>query len=195
MMAFAGWFLNNFGLFFGLLFLLYLFLMINRFIIIFDYLRTVSPQQQDPWLNLSAHPALAFLDPFFARLAADGRNREALIEALWAEVDGRIGIHFTALQSYVNTIIMIGFAGTIFGSIGAFNEMFAGLAAGRNAAEVFAGAWNNGLATALYTSLGAGVVGALIVTLLYSRFFMTRLKKLETLIALKIDQILNLEAG
>ena len=190
MIHFAGWFLQNFGLFFGLVFLFYLYLMINRFILIYDYLRRVPAADCNLEEKIGAHPALQFLEPFFQKLvrSRSDSSREALIEALWAEVEGRINIHFSALQSYVNTIIMVGFAGTIFGSIGAFNEMFAGLAEGGQASEVFAAAWKNGLATALYTSLGAGLIGAVIVTLLYSRFFMRRLKKLETMIALKIEE-------
>jgi len=56
---------------------------------------------------------------------------------------------------------------------------------------VFAAAWNSGLATALYTSLGAGVIGGIVVTLIYSRYLMTRMKRLETLVGLRISEIVG----
>jgi len=115
------------------------------------------------------------------------------IDAIWSEVECRITVHFTALNGYANTLILIGFAGTIFGSIGAFNEMFQGLARGEASAMVFVSAWNNGLATALYTSLGAAAIGGTLVTLLCSRFLMTRAKRLETMVGLRISEIIEEE--
>jgi hypothetical protein len=87
----------------------------------------------------------------------------------------------------------VGFAGTIFGSIGAFNEMFQGLARGETAAVVFVESWNNGLATALYTSLGAAAIGGPMITLLCSRFIMVRVRRLETMIGLRISEIIEEE--
>ncbi len=191
-MQFVNWFLNNFGLFFGAVFLFYIYLMVNRLTIIYDYLRSVSMRDESYQEKVGERNSLTFLKPFFSRLqrsAASGR--EAVIEAIWSEFEGRIGIHFTALNGYVNTLILVGFAGTIFGSIGAFNEMFTGLARGETATVVFAAAWNSGLATALYTSLGAGVIGGLVVTIIYSRYLMTRMKRLETLVGLRISEITN----
>ncbi len=189
-MQFMSWFLNNFGLFFGAVFLVYIYLVVNRLTIIYDYLRLVSMRDETYQKKVGKRDSLTFLKPFFARLKRSvGVSREAVIEAIWSEFEGRIGIHFTALNGYVNTIILVGFAGTIFGSIGAFNEMFTGLAQGETATVVFAAAWNSGLATALYTSLGAGVIGGLVVTVIYSRYLMTRMKRLETLIGLRISEI------
>ncbi len=191
-MNFFRWFLNNFGLFFGLVFLFYIYLMIHRLILIYDYLRTVESRGGDYRERVGDRACLKFLQPLFQRLReSEGSAREAVIDAVWSEVEGSIGIHFQALNGYVNTLILIGFAGTIFGSIGAFNEMFSGLAKGESATMVFAAAWNSGLATALYTSLGAGVIGGLVVTVIYSRFLMTRLKRLETLVGLRISEILR----
>ena len=190
-MIFFSWFLKNFGFFFGVVFLFYIYLMIHRLILIYDYLRTVESRPQNYRGRIGERPCLAFLKPLFARLGASrGAGREAVVDAIWSEVEGSIGIHFQALNGYVNTLILIGFAGTIFGSIGAFNEMFSGLAKGESATVVFAAAWNSGLATALYTSLGAGVIGGLVVTVIYSKFLMTRLKRLETLVGLRISEIL-----
>ncbi len=191
-MQFISWFLNNFGLFFGAVFLVYIYLMVNRLTIIYDYLRTVSMRDETYQEKVGERDSLVFLKPFFKRLKSSaGVSREAVIDAIWSEFEGQIGIHFAALNGYVNTIILVGFAGTIFGSIGAFNEMFTGLAQGETATVVFAAAWNSGLATALYTSLGAGVIGGLVVTIIYSRYLMTRVKRLETLIGLRISEINN----
>ncbi len=191
-MQFISWFLNNFGLFFGAVFLVYIYLMVNRLTIIYDYLRTVSMRDETYQEKVGERDSLIFLKPFFKRLKSSvGISREAVIDAIWSEFEGQIGIHFAALNGYVNTIILVGFAGTIFGSIGAFNEMFTGLAQGETATVVFAAAWNSGLATALYTSLGAGVIGGLVVTIIYSRYLMTRVKRLETLIGLRISEINN----
>ncbi len=195
-MQFASWFLNNFGLFFGAIFLIYIYLMISRLTIIYDYLRSVSMGDESYQEEVGERDSLNFLKPFFRRLKRSATaGRESVIEAIWSEFEGRIGIHFSALNGYVNALILIGFAGTIFGSIGAFNEMFTGLARGETATVVFAAAWNSGLATALYTSLGAGVIGALVVTILYSRYLMTRMKRLETLVGLRISEITNEVSG
>jgi hypothetical protein len=191
-MIFFSWFLKNFGFFFGIVFLFYIYLMIHRLILIYDYLRTVKAGAPNYRQRVGKKACLAFLEPLFQRLReSEGAGREAVVDAIWSEIEGSIGIHFQALNGYVNTLILIGFAGTIFGSIGAFNEMFAGLAKGQSATMVFAAAWNSGLATALYTSLGAGVIGGLVVTVIYSKFLMTRLKRLETLVGLRISEVLR----
>jgi len=191
-MSFFSWFLKNFGIFFGAVFLFYIYLMIHRLILIYDYLRTVESPSRDYREAVGERACLDFLKPLFQRLRhSRGPAREAVIDAVWSEIEGQIGIHFQALNGYVNTLILIGFAGTIFGSIGAFNEMFSGLAKGESATMVFAAAWNSGLATALYTSRGAGVIGGLVVTIIYSRFLMSRLKKLEILVGLRISEIVG----
>ncbi|BBO92960.1 hypothetical protein [Desulfosarcina ovata] len=194
-MAFLQWILKNFGLFFGPVFLVYFFLMIRRLIILFDILRHVPVRIGFSSLLTGSNEALFFLDPLFARLATaaagHGRSVDALIDVIWTEVDCHVSVHFTALHGYVNTLILIGFAGTIFGSIGAFNEMFQGLAGGQAASVVFAASWNNGLATALYTSLGAAVMGGLTVTLLCSRCLTIRAKRLDILVGLKISEIIE----
>jgi len=196
-MEFFRWTLNNFGLFFGGAFLFYLYLMVRRLTALYDFLRLV-PGCANPGrthLEVGDSRALSFLEGFFKRLseaAARGRGgTDAVIDAIWCEVDCRIGVHFTALNGYANTLILIGFAGTIFGSIGAFNEMFRGLAEGEASATVFVTSWNNGLATALYTSLGAAAIGGTLLTLLCSRFLMTRARRLETLVGLRISEIIE----
>ena len=197
-MEFIRWILNNFGLFFGAIFLIYIYMMVRRMTALYDFLRLV-PRCEDPdrSLKVGQSRALSFLDGFFKKLSQavvrGAGSSDAVIDAIWSEVDCRIGVHFTALNGYANTLILIGFAGTIFGSIGAFNEMFRGLAKGEASAMVFVTSWNNGLATALYTSLGAAAIGGTLLTLLCSRFLMTRAKQLETMVGLRISEIIEEE--
>ncbi len=185
-MDFIKWFLENFGIFFGMVFLGYLFLMIRRIVVLYDYLRHVPNDEIQ---------ALSFLGSLFDRLEQAGREKKAVapfvVDAIWAEIDCRIMVHFQAISGYISTLILIGFAGTIFGSIGAFNEMFQGLANGKAASLVFAASWNKGLSTALYTSLGAAAIGGVVLTLIGSRFLLTRAKRFEAMVSLKICRILG----
>ena len=194
-MELIRWIFNNFGLLFGAIFLIYLFLMIRRLITLYDFLRLVPPEAHTTQLRVGQSRALSFLEFFFKRLekaiVSGAGSTNSIIDVIWSEVDCRITVHFTALNGYANTLILIGFAGTIFGSIGAFNEMFRGLARGDASAMVFVSSWNNGLATALYTSLGAAAIGGTLVTLLCSRFLMTRAKRLETMVGLRIIEIIE----
>jgi len=194
-MDFIKWFFENFGIIFGSIFLIYLYLMTRRVIVLYDYLRYVPKGEGETVLDPAGNKALSFLDGLFSKLGRAVKTREKscqyLVDAIWAEVDCRISIHFQVISSYVNTLVLIGFAGTIFGSIGAFNEMFQGLATGKAAASVFAASWNKGLSTALYTSLGAAAIGGLVLTLISSRLMLTRAKRLEALINLKICTIME----
>jgi hypothetical protein len=194
-MDFVKWFLENFGVFFGSVFLIYLFLMIRRVIVLYDYLRYVPKGEDVTILEKESLKALSFLSALFQKLEKSSTNKEiyhrSVVDAIWAEIDCRISVHFQAISGYVSTLVLIGFAGTIFGSIGAFNEMFQGLARGKAAAQVFAASWNKGLSTALYTSLGAAAIGGVVLTLIGSRFLLTRAKRLEAMVSLRICQILE----
>lgn len=185
-MDFLAWFLENFGIFFGSVFLIYLYLMIRRIITLYDYLRYV-PQNDER--------AISFLEPLFNRLekASTQSNGSVsyVVDAIWAQIDYKIQVHFQAISGYVSTLVLIGFAGTIFGSIGAFNEMFAGLASGQAASEVFVASWNKGLSTALYTSLGAAAIGGVILTLIGSRLLLSRAKRLEAMVSVKICELVE----
>lgn len=198
-MDFIRWVVDNFGLFFGAVFLLYIYLMLHRLILLYDRLRLIPARYAEIPDEIGNHRALKFLDPMFARLrrtiADGGHSTETVIDALWSEMERQVSIHFTALHGYVNTLILVGFAGTIFGSIGAFNEMFRELALGKSAAGVFAASWSHGLGTALYTSLGAAGIGGAVVTVLCSRFLMGRAKQLEILVALRIGELMEEGAG
>ena len=194
-MEFIRWIINNFGLFFGGVFLVYIYLIIRRLTILYDVLRQAPSGDDYLSQSIDTGTSLMFLDHLFKRLsraAATGTgSTDAVVDALWSELECRVSVHFTALNGYVNTLILVGFAGTIFGSIGAFNEMFKGLAQGEVPAVVFVDSWNNGLATALYTSLGAAAIGGSMVTLLGSRFLMTRAKRLDAIVALKIYETIE----
>ncbi|MCP3872060.1 MAG: hypothetical protein GY699_02755 [Desulfobacteraceae bacterium] len=194
-MDFLRWFLENFGIFFGSVFLFYFFLMIRRLVVLYDYLRDVPKGENETVLEKTGLNSLSFLSSLFQRLEKSSKSQETyssfVVDAIWAEIDCRISVHFQAISGYVSTLVLIGFAGTIFGSIGAFNEMFQGLASGKNAAVVFAASWDKGLSTALYTSLGAAAIGGVVLTLIGSRFLLTRAKRLEAMVSLKICQILE----
>lgn len=194
-MDFLKWFLQNFGIFFGSIFLIYLFLILRRVIILFDYLRHIPKETNDIMMQHSDTEAFSFLVPLFEKLKpgkySDNAYHQSVIDAIWAEIDCRISVHFQAISGYVSTLVLIGFAGTIFGSIGAFNEMFQGLAQGKEAAVVFAASWNMGLSTALYTSLGAAAIGGVVLTLIGSRFLLTRAKRLEAIVSFHICRTLE----
>lgn len=193
-MELINWIFKNFGVFFGGLFLFYLFLIVRRLTVLYDLLRHVPGGEIPTETLVGTVQSLSFLGPLFDLLqqAKSAVGVEALIDALWSEIDCQIGVHFRALTGYVNTLVLLGFAGTIFGSIGAFNEMFQGLVQGGSAVSVFAASWNNGLATALYTSLGAAVIGGMLGTILCSRLLMTRARRMETMVAIRISEIAEL---
>lgn len=189
-MDFLNWFLENFGLFFGSVFLLYLYLMIRRLVILYDYLGQVTKNEKK---------ALAFLDTLFDRLNRIAHSKKEMagfvVDAIWAEIEHKISVHFQAISAYISTLVLVGFAGTIFGSIGAFNEMFQGLAKGTPAAIVFAASWDKGLSTALYTSLGAAAIGGVVLSLIGSSFLLSRAKQLEVIVSLKICSVLENEGS
>lgn len=191
-MALLRWIMVNFGLLFGSLFLFYLFLVLRRLVMLYDGLRLV-PVAGGVSSPVGTLPALRFLEPLLARLTCGSAARETLIDAIWIEVDRHIDGHFRALSGYVNTLILVGFAGTIFGAIGAFDKMFRLLARGEETAEVFAASWTGGLGTALYTSLGAAAIGGVLTTLLCSRFLAGRARRLDLLVALRISELLEME--
>ena len=194
-MEFLRWLVENFGLFFGGIFLTYLYLIIHRLTYLFDLLRRVDAGGYNSSRPVTPLLPQGFLQPLFDRLERSAINgtgsADAVADAIWFELDSQVSVHFAALNGYINTLILFGFAGTIFGSIGAFNTMFQGMAEGMAAEAVFAGSWNNGLATALYTSLGAATIGGSMITLLCSRFLSGRAKRLETLVALRIAEIIE----
>ncbi len=175
------------------MFMLYLFLMIRRLTVLYDFLRHVPAGEQATRVPAAGDRALAFLGPLFSRLEPLPAPALPMRDLWWMHLGRDRLPHqcaFQAIAGYVHTLVLIGFAGTIFGSIGAFNEMFQGIAQGRAAAEVFAASWNKGLSTALYTSLGAAAIGGVVLTLIGSRFLLTRARRLETMAGLRIADIL-----
>ena len=197
-MEFIKWFLQNFGIFFGGLFLIYFFLILRRILILKDCLRVVPIEisGSDGLLpNFENHEALRFLRPYLKKIYALRNNKgpsvDAVIDAAWAEVDVYVTVHFPAINGYISSLILIGFAGTIFGAIGAFSEMFNGLGNDLAPAKVFTNAWSSGLSTALYTSLLAASIGGFVITVIYSRYLMTKAKRLESMVGLAISQVLE----
>ncbi|MCG8615647.1 MAG: hypothetical protein MI802_05475, partial [Desulfobacterales bacterium] len=69
-MTFLTWFLEHFGFFFGPVFLVYLFLMIRRLTVLYDFLRHVPAGENETNLIVGDNPALSFLYPFFKKLKA-----------------------------------------------------------------------------------------------------------------------------
>lgn len=179
-----NWLFQNFGVFFAAVFLLYIFLAIRGLVQLYAHLR-------------QAGHSPTFLQPLFERLRQACLRRtnsvDTVIDAIWADFDSRISSCHTTLNGYVSTLVLIGFAGTICGSIGAFREMFKGLAEGQAATQAFLASWNSGLSTALYTSLGSATIGAVIISLICSRWVQQRIKQLEAQVALSIADILEEE--
>jgi hypothetical protein len=195
-MAVFQWILKNFGIVFGPLFLWYLFSTIRRAVVLWDLLRFVPEQAHLTGSDRLREETVAFLDPLFARLrraAASGAvsAQEALRAAIMCEFDARVGVHFAALKNYMNTLIMLGFAGTIFGAIGAFGDMLGGLEQGRHTSEVFLSSWEHGLSTSLYTSLAAALIVGPALPFLSSRILFVRAQRLESIINITIADIVE----
>ena len=120
-MDFIRWIFNNFGIFFGAVFLFYIFLMIRRLTALYDLLRFIPRGEKATCLDQDSNRSLFFLENLFNKLdeaaKRGAKSIDCLIDAIWSEVDCRVSVHFTAINGYVNTLILVGFAGTIFGSM------------------------------------------------------------------------------
>jgi len=193
-MGFIKWFLQNFGLFFGAFFIIYLYFIIKRLVCLYDILRHVPKTGVSIFQN-NICPALENMTPYFERLSNLNKNNpqaiDAFIDCIWAEMESQVSLHFAAINGYIYSLILMGFAGTIFGSISAFTEMFQGLSNNIDAVSAFMKSWNSGLSTALYTSLGSACIGGFFVTIIYSKFFMTKAKRLESILAYTISEIME----
>ena len=66
-MDFMRWIFNNFGIFFGAVFLLYLFLMIRRLTVLYDLLRFVPGGEGATCLQEDSDRPLLFLKNLFDR--------------------------------------------------------------------------------------------------------------------------------
>jgi hypothetical protein len=101
-MDFFRWILNNFGLFFGTVFLIYLFLIIWRLTYLYDMIRQVPVDQNALSLPVGNMNALSFLAPLFDRLrraaAACTNSIDPIVDAIWSEVECRVSVHLTALN-------------------------------------------------------------------------------------------------
>lgn len=180
-MAFFFWLYSNLGAFFVAVFMLYLYLVIYRFTALWRILSQVGKRPD-------SSPVIARISSVESMLHELGKGcgteleDSLLIDAIWLEQENCVAVHIRALNAYMNSLILFGFAGTIMGCVNAFNNLFHGMDAGGNMAKVFMGTWDSGLNTALYSSLAAALLGGGLMTLLHSGLIMGRCKRLEALL-------------
>lgn len=179
---FISYLVKNLGLIFTLLFLLYMCLIAIRCVKLHNVLRHAGTTKPDP------REIPSFLREAFSGLTeALSLGSDTLvdnrIEQIWIEYERSVHTHFSAINGYIYSIILWGFTGTIWGTIQAFSRMGQTLfAADVKAAEALSSALQGGLNIALYTSLVAATIGAVMVTYLYSRHMFEKSKALEAVI-------------
>ena len=194
-MAFLKWFFDNFTPFFGIIFLINIFLMIDRFLMVYKYLGHISSQSLGHVNDERIYKIISFLDPYFQRLEEsilrDDGMEEFIVSAIWHKTNSRIKVHLEALLGYGYALIQWGFGGTIFGTIVAFCVMFKRLDdQSVLPSKVLLHTWSHGLSTALYTSLAAAIIGAIILTVTYS-FLYPRFYSLGEIVDEKIFKIME----
>ncbi len=194
-MAFLKWFFDNFTPFFGIIFLINIFLMIDRFLMVYKYLGHISSQSLGHVNDERIYKIISFLDPYFQRLEEsilrDDGMVEFIVSAIWHKTNSRIKVHLEALLGYGYALIQWGFGGTIFGTIVAFCVMFKRLDdQSVLPSKVLLHTWSHGLSTALYTSLAAAIIGAIILTVTYS-FLYPRFYSLGEIVDEKIFKIME----
>jgi len=194
-MAFLKWFFDNFTPFFGIIFLINIFLMIDRFLMVYKYLGHISSQSLGHVNDERIYKIISFLDPYFQRLEEsvlrDDGMAEFIVGAIWHKTKSRIEVYLKTLLEYSDALILWGFGGTIFGAIVAFYEMFKRLDdQSVLPSKVLLHTWSHGLSTALYTSLAAAIIGAIIRTVTYS-FLYPRFYNLGEIVDEKILKIME----
>lgn len=196
---FISFLVKNLGLIFTLLFLYYMCLIAIRCVKLYNVLRYAGAAQS--FSVQSSRQVPPFLRAAFAGLTdaltlgcdtlVDNR-----IEQIWIEYERAVHTHFSAINGYIYSIILWGFTGTIWGTIQAFSRMGQTLfAADVRAAEALSSALQGGLNIALYTSLVAATIGAVMVTYLYSRYMFEKSKALEAVINDDIYRIVKTHRG
>lgn len=144
-------------------------------------------------------PPLKFLQDHFQKLKeacvlSYPLAVETKIEQIWIEYESRVQIHFSAINGYIYSIILWGFCGTIWGTIKAFSNMGENLfQKNMTAADALSSALQGGLNVALYTSLVAATIGAVMVTYMHSKYMYHKAKRLEGLINEEIYQTITVE--
>ena len=181
---------KNLGAIFTIIFIYYLCLMAIRIVKLYNVFRHISGENSSP-------PFLGFLKEQFKMLQEALRTSNHLgienrIEQIWIEYENNIQVHFSALNGYIYSLILWGFTGTIWGTIKAFGKMGEKLfQKDLAAAEALSSALQGGLNIALYTSLVAATIGAVMVTCIYSKYMYQKAKRLEAAINDEIYYIIS----
>jgi len=88
------------------------------------------------------------------------------IEAVWRRVDECSYYYLSGLNAYVYSLILWGFAGTIYGTMAAFQDISAAFGeTPDNLFDVVQAALSGGLTIAMWSSLIAAVLGAVVAVL------------------------------
>ncbi|MBW2184469.1 MAG: MotA/TolQ/ExbB proton channel family protein [Deltaproteobacteria bacterium] len=171
--------MKNLGFIFTIIFLFYICLIAIRVVKLYNVLRYIDDNKK---VNPSS---LRFLKDQFQMLQEACKTSynlliENRIEQIWIEYENKIQTHFSAINGYIYSLILWGFTGTIWGTIKAFSKMGEKLfEKDLAAAEALSSALQGGLNIALYTSLVASTIGAIMVTYIYSKYMYQKAKRLE----------------
>ncbi|MBW1854369.1 MAG: MotA/TolQ/ExbB proton channel family protein [Deltaproteobacteria bacterium] len=176
---FLEFLVKNLGFIFTIIFLFYICLIAIRVVKLYNVLRYIDDNKK---VNPSS---LRFLKDQFQMLQEACKTSynlliENRIEQIWIEYENKIQTHFSAINGYIYSLILWGFTGTIWGTIKAFSKMGEKLfEKDLAAAEALSSALQGGLNIALYTSLVASTIGAIMVTYIYSKYMYQKAKRLE----------------
>jgi hypothetical protein len=166
-----------------------------RVVKIYSALRYVKPGEESQ--SNSRVGSLLKREFDLLRIACRKENTiliENRIEQLWLEYEKKVQVHFSAINGYVYALILWGFTGTIWGTIQTFSRMGESLfQTDVKAAEALSAALQGGLNIALFTSLAAATIGAVMVTYIYSKYMYEKSKHLEADINEEICRIVERE--
>ncbi len=113
------------------------------------------------------------------------------VEQVWLEYETEISSQVASIGGIVNSAILLGFFGTIYGTIFAFQDMTRGLSVQSvQVTTAITQAFEGGLNTALLTSLLSSAMGAIVIFFLAVRT-QPRLKAFEREINERISVILE----
>ncbi len=190
---FVEFLVKNLGIIFTLIFLVYLCLMAIRIVKIHNVLRYTATDKNKQLIPLS----LPFLKTQFEMLQNACKSENSIlienrIEQLWIKYEHMVQTHFAAINGYIYSLMLWGFTGTIWGTIKAFSRMGETLfEKDIQAAEALSSALQGGLNIALYTSLVAATIGAVMVTYIYSKQMYEKSKLMEAAINNEIYRVVE----
>ncbi|WP_169829424.1 MotA/TolQ/ExbB proton channel family protein [Desulfatibacillum aliphaticivorans] len=116
---------------------------------------------------------------------------DSCVDQVWLEYETEISSQVASIGGVVNSAILLGFFGTIYGTIFAFQEMTKALSTQNVVAtQAISQAFEGGLNTALLTSLLSSAIGAVIIFFLAVRT-QPRLKAFEKKINHRISSLLK----